>query len=111
VGCEGGSAGEESADSLRKRRGRFRKSLFRRNRDAGSRDRTLRLTTLFSISRGCGSLGIGGGGLGGHGGGGWPVRVQNTGGPSGTRGVLPVGEFLRFPGVRVFLDKRLRVAI
>jgi len=56
-------------------------------------------------------LGIGGGGLGGHGGGGTPVGVQMTGDPRGTGGVFPFGEFLRFPGVGVFLGKRLRVAI
>jgi len=34
-----------------------------------------------------------------------------TGGPSGTGGVFPFHEFLRFPRVGVFLGKRLRVAI
>jgi len=56
-------------------------------------------------------LGLGEGGLGGHGGGGSPVGIQITRGPSGTGGVLPFGEFLRFPGVGVFLGKCLMVAI
>ena len=70
MGFEGGSGGEESADSLGERRGGFRKSLTRRNRNTGGRDKTFRLTTLLSFSMGWGSLGIDGGGLGGHGGGG-----------------------------------------
>jgi len=111
VGFEGGSGGEESADSLGERRGRFHENLSRHNRNGGSSHRTLHLTTLLSFNRGCGSLGVGGGGLGGHGGGGLPVGVQMTGGASGTRGVFPFCEFLLFPGVRVFLGKRLRVAI
>jgi len=111
VGFEGGSGGEESADSLGERRGRFRKNLTRRNRNGGSRGRTFRLTTLLSFTRGCGSLGIGGGGLGSHGGGGTPAGVQVAGGPRGTGGVLPLGELLRLPGVGVFLGKRLGVAV
>jgi len=67
--------------------------------------------TLLSFSRGCDSLSVGGGSFGGHVRGGTPVWVQMTGGPSGTRGVLPFGEFFRFPGVGVFLGKHLRVAI
>ena len=75
VGFEGGSGGEESADSLGQERGRFHKNLTRRNGNGGSLSRTFRLTTLLSFSRWCGSLGIDGGGLGGHGGGGTPVGV------------------------------------
>jgi len=56
-------------------------------------------------------LGIGGGGLEGHGGGGTPVGIKMAGGPVGTGGVFSLGEFLRFPGVRVFPGKRLWVAI
>jgi len=111
VGFEDGSGGEESADSLGERRGRFRKNLTRRNRNGGSQGRTFHLTTLLPFSRGCGSLGIGGGGLGGHGGRRSPVGVEMTGGPSGATGVLPLGEFFRFPGVGVFLCECLRVAI
>jgi len=111
VGFEGGSGGEESADSLGEWRGRFLKKLTRRNRNRGSRGRTLRLTALLSFSRGHGSLGIGGGGLRGHGGGGTPVGVQMTGGLRRTGGVFPFGELLCFPGVGVFFGKRLRVAI
>jgi len=111
VGFEGGSGGERSADSLGERRGRFRKNLTQGNRNGGSRDMSSRLATLLSFSRGCDSLSVGGGGLGGHGGGGTPVGVQMTGGPSGTGGVCPSPEFLRFPGVGVFLGKRLRVVI
>ena len=48
-------------------------------------------------------MGIGGGGFGYYGGGGSPVGVQMTRGPSGTGGVLPFDEFLRLPGVGVFL--------
>jgi len=70
VGFKGGSGGEESADSLGERRGRFHKNLTRCNRNRGSRGRTLSLTTLLSLSRGWGSLGVGGGGLGGLNGGG-----------------------------------------
>jgi len=67
--------------------------------------------TLLAFGRGCSSLGIGGGGLGGHGGGGTPVGIEMAGGPGGTGGVLSFGEFLRLPGVGVFLGKRLRVAV
>ena len=56
-------------------------------------------------------MGIGGGGLRGHGGGGMPVGVKMAGGLSGTEGGFSFGEFLRFPGVGVFLGKRLRVAV
>jgi len=111
VGFEGGSGGEESADRLGQRRGKCRKNLSRRNRNGGSRDRTFRLTTLLSFCRGCGSLGVCGGGLEGHGGGGTPVGVPMTGGPRGNRAVFPFGEFLRLPGVGVFLGKCFRVAI
>jgi len=111
VGFEGGFGGEESADSFAERRGRFGKNGTRRNCKGGSRDSTLRLTTLLSFSRGCDSLSVGGGGLGGHGGVGSPVGVQMTGGPGRTGVVFPFGEFFRFPGVGVFLGKRLRVAI
>jgi len=111
VWFESGSGGEESADSLGERRGTFRKSLTRPNCNGGSRDRGLRLSTLLSLSRGCDSLTVGGGGFCGHGVGGSPVCVQMTGGPGGARGVFPFGKFFRFPGVGVFLGKRLRVAI
>jgi len=111
VGFEGGSGGEESADSLGKVRGRFDKNLTRRNRNRGSRGRTLCLTTLLSFGSGCGSLGIGGGGLGGHGGGGRTAGVQMAGGPRRAGGVFSLGELLRLPGVGVFLGKRLRVAV
>jgi len=111
VGFEGSSQGEESAESLGERRGRFCKNLSRRNRNGGSRDRTIRLTTLLSFSRECGSLGIGGGALGGHGGGGTPVGVRMTAGPRGTGVVFPFGEFLGFPGVEIFFGKPLRLAI
>ena len=40
-----------------------------------------------------------------------PVEVEVAGGPSGPGGVFPFAEFLRFPGVGVFLGKRLTVAI
>jgi len=111
VGFEGDSGGEESADSLGERKGRFRKNLTRRNCNGGSQDSGLRLSTLLSLSRGCDSLSVGGGGFGGHVVGGLPVGVQMTGGPGGAGGVFPFGEFLRLPGVGVFLAKRLRVAI
>jgi len=75
VGFEGGSGGEESADSLGERRGRFHKNLSQRNHYGGSQGRTLRLTTILSFSWGRGSLGIGGGDLGGHGGGVTRARV------------------------------------
>ena len=64
VGFKRGSRGEESADGLGERRGRFGKNLTRRNRNGGSRDRAFRRTTLLSFSRGCDSLGIGGVALG-----------------------------------------------
>ena len=60
MGFEGDSGGEESADSLGERRGRFRKNLTRHNRKGGSRGRSLRLSTLLSLSRGCDSLRVGG---------------------------------------------------
>ena len=107
---EGGSEGEESVDSLGQGRRRLCKSLTRRNRKGGSRDRTSRLTTLLSFSRGCHSLGAGGVALedmevgGRQSGSKWPA-VQA--GP----GVFPFGEFLCFPGIGVFVGKRLRVAI
>ena len=104
------SGGEKSADSLGERR-RFRKNLTRRNRNGASRVRTSHLTTLLSFRRGCNSLSVGGGGLGGHGGGGSPVGVLMTGDPSQPGGVLSFLEFLRFPGVGVFLGERHRVAI
>jgi len=56
-------------------------------------------------------LGVGGGGFGGQGGGGTPIGVQIAGGLGRTGGVFSFGEFLRFPGVGVFLGKRLRVAV
>jgi len=90
VEFEGGSGGEESANSLGERRGRFCKNLFRRNRNGGSRDRTLRLATLLSFGRGRGSLGIGGGRLRGHSGGGTPVGVQMTGVQEGLGGYFPL---------------------
>ena len=108
---EGGSGGEESADSLGERRGRFRKNLTRRNLNGGSRDSGLPLSTLLSLSRGCHSLSVSRGGFCGHGVGGMPVWFQMTRGPGRARGVFPFGEFFRFPGVGVFLGKRLRVAI
>jgi len=111
VGFEGGSGGEESADGLGERRGRFRKNLTRRDRNRGSRGSTLRLMTLLSFGRGCSSLGIGEGGLGGHGGGATPVGVKMAGGPGGTGGVFSFGEFFRFPGEGVFFGKCLRVAV
>ena len=98
-------------DSLGGTRGTFHKNLTRRKHNGGSRDRTSPLTTLLSFSRGCDTLSLGGGGLGGHGSRGSPVRVQMAGGPGGTWGVFPFGECLRFPGVRVFLGKRLRVTL
>ena len=76
MGFDSGSGGEESADSLGERRGRFRKNLTRHNRNGGSRDRCLHLSTLLSLSRGCDSLSLGGGGFGGHGPGGSPVGDQ-----------------------------------
>jgi len=111
MGFEGGSGGEESADSLGEGRGRFGKNLTQCNRNGGSRDRTLRLATLLSFSRGYSSLGVGGGGLEGHGGRVSPVGVQRTGGPRGTGGVFPFCEFLRFPGVGVCFGEHLWVTI
>ena len=111
MGFDGGSGGEESAEGLGERGVRFRKNLTRRNRNRGSQGRAIRLATLLSFNRASDSLSIGGGGRGGHSGGGSPSGVQMAGGSSGTRGVLPFGEFLLFPCVGVFLDERLRVAI
>jgi len=56
-------------------------------------------------------LSVGGGGFEGYGVRGLPVGVQMTGGPGWAGGVLPFGEFSRFPGVGLFLGKRFRVAI
>jgi len=111
VGFEGGSGSEKTADSLGERRGRFRKNLTQCNRNGGSRGRGLPLSTLLALSRRCDSVSVGGGGFGGHGVGGTPVGIKMTGGPGGAGGVFPFGEFFRFPGVRVFLGKCLRVAI
>jgi len=107
----GGSGDEKSADSLGKRRGRFRKNLIRHIRNGGSRGRGLRLSTLLTLSRGCDSLSVGGGAFGGHGVGGTPVGIKMTGSPGRAGRVFPFGELFRFPGVGAFFRKCLRVAI
>jgi len=111
VGFAGGSGGKESANGLGEERGRFHKKLARCNRNGASRDRDIGLLTFLSLSRGRDSLSVGGSGLRGNIGGRSPAGVKVARGPSGTGGVFPCGEFIRFPGVGVLLGKRLRFAI
>jgi len=111
LGFDRGLGGKESTDSLGEGRGRFRKNITQYNRNGRSSDRDLDLPTLLALSGGRNSLSVRSGGLGGNSGGGPPAGVNVAVGPSRTGGVLPFREFLPFPGVGVFLGKRLRVAV